>query len=216
MVVAMQLLASGRTADVFVAGEGRVLRRYRAGWPTDDEAAVMSYVAGLGYPVPAVYEVTGADIVMERIEGPTMVEAMMSGVLTPEAGMRMLADLHTALHSLPARLSTNPTDRVIHLDLHPENVIMSARGPIVIDWNTADDGPPDLDVALTALILAEVGVGPANDLAELAAAAVKGFLSYTGAPASAMIDRALAIRSANPSLSDEEKARLSAAVMLLR
>ena len=176
----------------------------------------MSYVAGLGYPVPAVYEVTGADIVMERIEGPTMVEAMMSGVLAPEAGVRMLADLHTALHSLPARMSTNPTDRVIHLDLHPENVIMSARGPIVIDWNTADDGPPDLDVALTALILAEVGVDPANDLAELAAAAVKGFLSHTGAPAPEMIDRALALRSANPSLSPEEKARLSSAVTLLR
>jgi hypothetical protein len=37
-------------------------------------------------------------------------------------------------------------------------VMRSARGPVVIDWDNAAEGLPELDVALSALILAEVVV----------------------------------------------------------
>ena len=37
-------------------------------------------------------------------------------------------------------------DRFLHLDLHPLNVIMSARGPIVIDWANASRGEALTDV----------------------------------------------------------------------
>jgi aminoglycoside phosphotransferase (APT) family kinase protein len=215
MVVPMLLLASGRTADVFALGDDRVLRRYRDGWSAVNEAAVMAYVGGLGYPVPTVYEVDGPDMVMERIEGPTLIEAMIAGRISPSEGIATLADLHLALHALPARLSEDPGDRVLHLDLHIENVIMGTAGPVVIDWSNATDGPPGLDVALSALIMAEVAVFPGHDMAALAAAAVPEFLALTGVPAPDMVERAVAMRTANPTLSAEEKARLATASAML-
>jgi aminoglycoside phosphotransferase (APT) family kinase protein len=44
-------------------------------------------------------------------------------------------------------------DRIVHLDLHPLNVIMSARGPVVIDWANAMLGKPLFDAALTYVLL---------------------------------------------------------------
>ncbi len=44
-------------------------------------------------------------------------------------------------------------DRLCHGDFHPFNVLLSPRGPIVIDWNNAHIGNPLEDVARSALIL---------------------------------------------------------------
>ena len=38
---------------------------------------------------------------------------------------------------------------VLHLDMHPMNVIMSPDGPVVIDWTNAAGGPAGFDGALT-------------------------------------------------------------------
>ncbi len=212
----MDLLASGRTADVFTVGDDRVLRRYRNGWSAEHEATIMVYVRELGYPVPRVFQVDGADMLMERIVGPTMVEAMLGGLLTPEYGIEQLAALHTELHQLPARFSSDPEDTIVHLDLHAENVIMSERGPVVIDWANATDGPAGLDIALSALIMAEIAVDPSHPIAELAATAVPLFLKSAGRPSSEMVDAALSMRLANPSLAPDEKSRLPIAAELLR
>ena len=42
---------------------------------------------------------------------------------------------------------------VCHGDFHPDQIIMSARGPIVIDWITTTQGNPLADVARTCLLL---------------------------------------------------------------
>jgi uncharacterized protein (TIGR02172 family) len=66
------------------------------------------------------------------------------------------------LDSLPSDLSqallkaleTIPDgDRICHGDYHPYNVLLSPKGPIVIDWNNAHIGNPLEDVARTKLIL---------------------------------------------------------------
>jgi len=44
-------------------------------------------------------------------------------------------------------------DVLCHGDFHPENVIMSPRGPVVIDWIDATRGNPLADVARTSLLL---------------------------------------------------------------
>ena len=64
------LLGAGRSADVYDVGGGRVLRRYRDGRdPTgvDAEAQVMGVARAFGVPVPEVFDVSGTDIVMERV-----------------------------------------------------------------------------------------------------------------------------------------------------
>jgi Predicted aminoglycoside phosphotransferase len=46
---------------------------------------------------------------------------------------------------------------VCHGDFHPDNVILTKAGPIVIDWMTASAGSPWTDVARTNLLLS---IGP--------------------------------------------------------
>jgi aminoglycoside phosphotransferase (APT) family kinase protein len=213
--VAGERLGSGRTADVFAVAGGRVLRRYREGWDTAREAAVMSYVGGHGFPVPVVHAADGADLVMERLDGGTMLAALASGGVDLAAAVGTLADLHARLHALPARAGAAPGDRVIHLDLHPDNVMLTPRGPVVIDWSNATDGPPDVDIAMSALILAEIAVDPAHPYSAPCAVAVRLFLDAAGGSPARGIDAALAMRQDNPTLSADEKARLRRAAGLV-
>jgi aminoglycoside phosphotransferase (APT) family kinase protein len=150
------LLASGRDADIFEYGTTQVLRRSRKGRSMELEARAMRYAHEQGYPTPRVDELSddGTDLVMERIAGVNMVDALNAAPCKAKRLGRMLADLHTQLHELssPEWMAPAPLgfgDRLVHLDLHPLNVMMSPRGPIVIDWARAARGDPNTDVALT-------------------------------------------------------------------
>jgi aminoglycoside phosphotransferase (APT) family kinase protein len=44
-------------------------------------------------------------------------------------------------------------DRLVHLDLHPLNVIVTASGPVVIDWTNAARADALADVAMTIVLL---------------------------------------------------------------
>ncbi|HKY50290.1 MAG TPA: phosphotransferase, partial [Candidatus Limnocylindria bacterium] len=72
------LLASGRAADVYEFTDGLVLRRYRTDHDCVYEAAVMQHVRAHGYPAPEVVAVAGRDLVMERVDGPTMLRDLSS------------------------------------------------------------------------------------------------------------------------------------------
>jgi aminoglycoside phosphotransferase (APT) family kinase protein len=155
-----RLLGSGRSADVYEIDEAWVLRRDRAGWgDATAEAAVMQHLRSHGYPVPGVRAATRGDLVMERLSGPTMLEAFGQGLLSAQEAGLTLARLLRKLHAVPARLSADPAVRVLHLDLHPDNVMLTPDGPKVIDWSNAEEGPPGLDWAMSAVILAQVAVG---------------------------------------------------------
>jgi len=91
------LLGSGRNADVYDIGAGRVLRRYRDGRDADRvaaEARVMGHARAAGVPVPEVFDVSGADIVMARATGPTMLDLLGARPWTVGAQARLLARLH--------------------------------------------------------------------------------------------------------------------------
>jgi aminoglycoside phosphotransferase (APT) family kinase protein len=155
------LLASGRDADIFEYGDGLVLRRSRGGRSLADEARTMDYVRSQGYPVPAVEELSddGTGMVMERVDGPSMVQAISSAPWTVRRHAATLADLHQRLHEVAAADFLPPApigsgDRLLHLDLHPLNVIIGPKGPVVIDWPNAARGDPDVDVALAWALMA--------------------------------------------------------------
>lgn len=232
----LTLLAAGRDADVYALDEGRVLRRYRDGSDVAEEA-VMAYLAEREVPVPRVYEVNGADLVMERLAGPTLLDSLVGDGTDPAVGAGVLADLHSRLHAVPAppfrvgrgpsadaegrgqpggNPATDPLDRILHLDLHPDNVILAATGPVLIDWRNTAEGPADLDLALTALILAEVAVGSfLAGFGEPAWQMLTAFLRLAGGNPRAQLDRAVAYRSGMPTLSWDEKARLATAAALV-
>jgi Ser/Thr protein kinase RdoA (MazF antagonist) len=44
-------------------------------------------------------------------------------------------------------------DRLCHGDFHPGNIVMTARGPVIIDWMTSSRGTVCGDVARTSIIL---------------------------------------------------------------
>ena len=62
--------------------------------------------------------------------------------LTDSTKERLIA----ALRNLP------DGNAICHGDYHPDNILMSPRGPIVIDWLTATRGNPLADVARTSLM----------------------------------------------------------------
>lgn len=208
------LLARGRDADVFDRGDGTVLRRYRERDVAAHEVNAMRYARFHGYPVPEIIAVSGRDLVLDRITGPTMQEVLLSetGSLTDTA--RQLAELHHRLHRiagpdwLPSR---GHGDRLLHLDLHPKNVILGPSGPIVIDWANAARGPAALDPALAIAIFI---TAKANVDAEERAsidAFIDAFRShFAAADLDEALPLALKLRSADHNVTDSERAELDA------
>jgi Ser/Thr protein kinase RdoA (MazF antagonist) len=45
------------------------------------------------------------------------------------------------------------SNSICHCDFHPDNIILSSRGPVVIDWVNSLIGNPLADVARTSLML---------------------------------------------------------------
>lgn len=207
-------IASGREADVFALDATRVLRRYRTGADVTAEAEVMAYARGLGFPVPEVFDANGTDLVMERIAGPTLATALLAGELPIAEGSAILADLLGRLHELPARSGPGT---IVHLDLHPENVMLTAHGPMVVDWHNAGDGPADLDTAFTALILAQVAIGSLpHPVSAAAGELLDRFLALAPGDPTRLLDEAVSRRSQQTTLSPAEIGMLDVAAARVR
>jgi len=97
-----------------------------------------------GVPVPRVLEVHSDGLVLARIEGPTMLEEIERQPWRFAVRARELGRLHRLI--LDAGL--------VHRDLHPLNVLLAERGPVVIDWSNGGDGSAEEDVAFSQVILA--------------------------------------------------------------
>ena len=218
-------MGTGRNADVYDIGEGRVLRRYRDQRPPDwvaREAEVMVHARAHGVPVPEVFDVTGSDMVMERAVGPTMLDMVGSRPWTFRAHTRLLAKLHAAVHRVPpldwqpAPFADDAPDTaqevLLHRDLHPQNVILTADGPRIIDWEGAARGPALADVAMSWVIITFSEVpGP-----RLQAAAVRllqsqighAFLRAAGPVDRNWLETAVRHRLPNTNLLPSERTRL--------
>ena len=121
----------------------------------------MEYLHGQGFPVPAVEDVSddGCDLVMERIDGRSMVEAIGRAPWTVRRQAKTLAELHQRLHDVtpPDFLDPAPVGQgngIVHMDLHPLNVMLGPKGAVVIDWTNAAAGDPLVDVGLAWVLMA--------------------------------------------------------------
>lgn len=145
-----------------------VLRRYRGRNVPPNELAVMRYVREHGYPAPEIVSVDGADLVLERASGPTMRVDLARRPWTLLRHARLLAELHRRLHRIPAPEwlpAIGPGGAVLHLDLHPENVMLHRNDVLVIDWANARAGHWADDVAQTIVILAAADLSRGTKLA---------------------------------------------------
>lgn len=196
---------------MYALDDARVLRRYRTGGDVRAEAEVMRHLYDRGYPVPQVHHADGRDLVLDRLSGPTLAEAFVAGVVDVRSAAHVLADLHARLHALPVARSADSETRILHLDLHPENVILTTAGPMVIDWANAREGPPELDVAMTAVILAEVATDRASPLSEPAGELLAAYLAEAGPLR--LVEQAASVRA---SLGPLDAGRLTEAAALVR
>jgi aminoglycoside phosphotransferase (APT) family kinase protein len=211
-----RLIASGRSADVYDIGDGRVLRRLREGVVPEGEVVAMREARSHGVPVPEVYEVDGADMVLERIDGRSMLDELGARPWRVRRIGRQLAELHLQLRAVPPPdelAGSEPRESLVHDDLHPGNVILARTGPVAIDWEGAGAGPADRDAA-TFWLLAVVAEPDDVDwylrpvLGLVRRRLVASFLAVAGTPRPETVDAVCADRLEDRNMRSTEKARI--------
>ena len=181
----------GVSAEVFELGDGEVLKLFfpeNSVEEAEHEAKAHEAAWSSGIPSPQISEVVTvcgrAGIVMERLDGVTMMHGAAQRPWLIAANAALLARQHLDIHTrtdtrLPPfrdwlesciRRATGLDEGVrlralqrldrledgtslCHGDFHPDNVVMTGRGPVIIDWATAATGPPEADVARTIMLL---------------------------------------------------------------
>jgi aminoglycoside phosphotransferase (APT) family kinase protein len=165
-------LGSGGSAEVFAWGDDgrRVLKLFHPqyAFAVDREAECTRAVHDAGVASPAVYEVVDVNgtrgIVLERVDGPTLLEQLLRGDRRAFEVGAVLAEVHLAMHEtqvpelpdLAAMVKEQglefPAGSIVfHGDFHPGNVIAGAGGPCTIDWVNAHLAPRAADVARTVM-----------------------------------------------------------------
>lgn len=212
-----ELVGVGRTSNVYAYGEASVIKVPHEDVPIDwplFEARLTRGVHEAGLPVPEVRDVVEADgrfmVVFERIDGPSMWQAMLDAPTHIDRLTVDLVAIQRALFeaSVPANIpdfvdrlarrisvvdSFSAAERteavdlaaslprgvaLLHGDLHPGNILMGPRGPIVIDWFDAAIGHPIADIVRTSILLRSgmhLPGAPGDFLAQLRATYVDSF-----------------------------------------
>ncbi|MEM7338086.1 MAG: aminoglycoside phosphotransferase family protein [Actinomycetota bacterium] len=128
----------GRPAVVFERIDGPSMWNEMA--QSDASAAALAKVLGRMH-AELQAELAPAELpaLAERVAEKTSVAGALNSAERTEAG------------AIARRLETAPA--LCHGDLHPGNVLMSSRGPIMIDWYDAAAGPWIADVVRTSLLV---------------------------------------------------------------
>lgn len=202
-------IARGATAAVYDMGGGRVLKLFNEGYWRNAALREFTYakiVNEKGIPSARAYEFVEPEgrvgIVYEKVEGPSLLEAFLSGGDIP----RLIADfaaLHKRFHAvcapelcslkaawhestvrggmerfLPLVDALPDGDQICHGDFHPSNVILSPKGMIAIDFMNVTRGDPVLDVARTVYLMEKT---PSDDAPmELRRAITDAYLGSMG------------------------------------
>ncbi len=136
----------------------------------DRELLAMAAAAHV-VPVPAVIDradVAGAAaVLLERLPGRTAADTARAGLAQARAAGQACGSVHARLARVPApaglpapgdapaQAREDGRPRLLHLDLHPLNLLVSTTGALtgVLDWANAAAGPAVLDRARTWAIL---------------------------------------------------------------
>ena len=166
----VKLFRAGYASQAIEAELQQALKAHELGVPTPRPEGIIGMQGRRG-------------IVFEHIEGPTLFEMVAAGAAPAERLAQVFFGLQRAIHALPGAGLPDLRERVAlkirhasadeslrqqalaelarlpaghcacHGDFHPANVIMAARGPMVVDWLDAGRGDAALDAARSLLLL---------------------------------------------------------------
>ncbi len=138
-------------------GPDHVVRTSTQDLDLSREAEALEILASTGFPVPRLAQrLSTSSLVIERIDGPTMLEDLTSRPWTLSRHAKNLARLHKALGKIPAPTdweSVSDGGSIVHLDLHPGTIKMNNGSPVVLNWNRSARGSSSFDAAVTYVIL---------------------------------------------------------------
>lgn len=161
-------IGEGASADVHAWAPGRVVKLFKASVPRRIpwwEARMTRAVFAAGGPAPEVFEEVEVDgrfgFVLPRLDGPTLLELVKAGQITPEATGAFLANLALSVHrtAAPARVLSMRDYMERSLEL-PEAGIPGriATGVLdLIDRLPADDGLAHCDLHPDNVIMTAQG-----------------------------------------------------------
>jgi Ser/Thr protein kinase RdoA (MazF antagonist) len=100
-------VGEGAYSDVHAWAPGQVLKLFKAGFPRRHcwwEARMIRAVFAAGAPAPEVFEEVTLEgrfgIVLQRLDGPTLLQLSRSGAMTPEQTGAILAALAISVHKI--------------------------------------------------------------------------------------------------------------------
>ena len=128
------------------------------------ERQALAAAAEAGVPVPELLAAGAPDSASRRsvtvlgwCDGTTMADEISRRPYAAESLGELLGRTQAAIHRAapPPDWDARAGDRLLHLDLHPLNVLVDGgRVTAVLDWVNANAGVPQADVARTYAILA--------------------------------------------------------------
>jgi len=210
-----EVVGRGRTADVVGDGPDRVIRTYRDGRDAAPEVRVLRHLHEVGYPVPRVFDAAGPVMVVERVTGPTLLRYCLGRPWRAAAGARLLRSLLDRLagvavpDGLPEPFGAG--GQLLHLDLHPDNVLLGRAGPVVIDWPNAARGPAAADVAQSWLLIVTSDPPVPAPVRPVAGALQRSFADHvlpTADPTRGWIPLVARRRLGDPNVTETERRRL--------
>lgn len=108
-------IGEGASADVHAWAPGQVVKLFKAGVPRRIpwwEARMTRAVFAAGGPAPEVFDEVEVDgrfgFVLPRLDGPTLLQCVQAGEITPEAAGAILATLGRSVHATPSPAKVLP------------------------------------------------------------------------------------------------------------
>src|SRR6185369_716098 len=130
----MNRLAEGRYAQVFTWNDGEVLKLYREGYDRAEvelEAENARAAIAAGVPAPRVIDVVRwngrCGIVFERIDGPRLVDALITRPREAASLGQMFGELHARVHASRAAIHVVQRERLSFYINQPPGVTDAAR-----------------------------------------------------------------------------------------
>jgi Ser/Thr protein kinase RdoA (MazF antagonist) len=101
-------IGEGGTADIHVWAPGRIVKLFRTGFSprlARHEARMLRAVFAAGVPAPEVFDEVNLEgrfgIVLQRLDGPTLLQLVHGGAMNREQAGAILAALHRCVHKAP-------------------------------------------------------------------------------------------------------------------